>query len=153
MVWIKRWSGGVSGEIRVFLCVCVCVWQVGGEGKGQESREFKPAFQETQSSRSSIGCPSDGLVVIWTTSNPRPHPSIYPSHTPLPLLSISPMLPSPRVCCCCPPPRRAHLQVCEGRSPTKADCVLIKFIICRELILKGNLSPLVLKESWITHLL
>lgn len=50
-------------------------------------------------------------------------------------------------------PRRAHLQVCEGRRPTKADCVLIKFIICGELILNGNLSLLVLKESWITHLL
>lgn len=35
----------------------------------------------------------------------------------------------------------------------KADCVLIKFIICRELILRGNLSSVVLKESWITHLL
>lgn len=40
-----------------------------------------------------------------------------------------------------PAPSKVHLQVCEGRSPTKADCVLIKFIICRELILKGNLSP------------
>lgn len=63
-------------------------------------------------------------------------------HTPLPLSST----PSEHIL---HPPRGvdptplhgAHLQVCEGRRPTKADCVLIKFIICGELILNGNLSP------------
>lgn len=118
------------------------VWG-GGAGKGRSPPgEFTPAFQETQSSRSSLGCPSDGLVI--RTSNPGPPPICLPPslHTPLPLSST----PSEDIL---HPPRGvdptplhgAHLQVCEGRRPTKADCVLIKFIICGELILNGNLSP------------
>ena len=141
------------------VCVCVCVCQVGGEGKGQESGEFNVSGNTKLKIKRRLSfrwfcCNPDDIKPLSSV-----RPSIHPTHT-LPRLSSTSSdhltrvtltkgwLPPPRA-----PSRRAHLQVCEGRSQMKADCVLIKFIICGELILKGNLSPLVLKESWITHLL
>lgn len=82
MFWIKRLSG-VWDEIRVYtVCMCVYIYvsdrlqmKVKGRSQGNSS-----LCSRKQSSRSSIGCPSDGFVVIRSTSNPRP--SIHLSLTP-----------------------------------------------------------------------
>lgn len=127
----------------------VCAWErgVGGGGKeaggvkgikGNVSGITKLKIKHWSSFR--WACCNPGVI---EPSRPRSihHTCCFPFHPP--------SLP-----CYLPERVLLHLQLCEeGRSPTKADCDLIKFIICRELILQGNLSPLVLKESWITHLL
>lgn len=150
---MKTYGGVFGGSSSVF----VCVYLLGGGVQvkagvrgihagvpGNTKLKIKPrlSFRWT--------CNPD--IKPWSSTHLFTPP---PTHRPLPLSSTRPehILQPPRRGWPNSLPRRAHLQVCEGRRPTKADCVLIKFIICGQLILNGNLSLLVLKESWITHLL
>lgn len=150
--WRDRTGYRIRSEgLSTYALVTGWKVEVRGRSRGNSSRRSRKHKAQDQA-----------LVVLqlcslWSQHQTLIHPSIHlspPHSTPFihPLshhVTAPEGLPLPFL-------SRAHLQVCvceDGRSLMKADCILIKFIICWELILKGNLSSLVLKESWITHLL